>query len=154
MRQLATILLVTASVLGLAIRTQPSNRPVNGTGQNVQEINRQLRHYDLVTLDAANVADQVRRTGQLSLSTSERTFDLSLSPNDIRAVNYRAEEVTGDKIVRRLEGPRALIFKGTERGMDGGQARFTIDGNVVEGLIITRTQKYFIEPASRYAFSS
>lgn len=154
MRQIATILLVAASVLGLAIPTQPSNLSVNGTGQNVQEINRQLRHYDLVTLDAANIADQVRRTGQLSLSTSERTFELSLSPNDIRAVNYRAEEVTGDGTVRSLEGLAAMIYKGTVRGMDGAQARFTIDGNVVEGLIITRTQKYFIEPASRYAFSA
>jgi len=154
MRQLATILLVTASVLGLAIPTQPSNHPVNGSGQNLQEINRQLRHYDLVTLDAANVADQVRRTGQLSLSTSEGTFDVSLSPNDIRSVNYRAEEVAGNGAVRKVEGPSALIYQGTVRGMDDARARFTIDGSVVEGLIITRTQKYFIEPALRYALSA
>lgn len=154
MRQIATIFLVTLSLLGLAIPTQPSNLPVNGTGPNVQEINRQLRHYDLVTLDAARVADQVRRTGQLTISTSEGTFELSLSPNEIRAVNYRAEEVTENGTIRRLEGLTALIYKGTVRGMDNAQARFTIDGNVVEGLIITSTQKYFIEPASRYTFSA
>jgi hypothetical protein len=154
MRQLATFILVTASVLGLAIRTQPSSHPVNGTAQNYQEIDSQLRHYDLITLDAPKVADQVRRTGQLSLSTSERTFELSLSPNDIRAVNYRAEEVTGNETIRNPGGPTASIYKGTVRDMDDAQARFTIDGNVVEGLITTPTQKYFIEPASRYTFTA
>jgi hypothetical protein len=153
MRQIATIFLVTIAGLGLTISTQPSNLPANATGPNVQEIQRQLRHYDLVTMDAERAADQVRRTGQLSISTSERTFEISLSPNDIRAINYRAEEMT-ENGTRRLEGVTALTYKGTVRGMDGAQARFTIDGNVVEGLIVTRTQKYFIEPASRYTFSA
>ncbi|MDQ2935927.1 MAG: M12 family metallo-peptidase [Acidobacteriota bacterium] len=154
MRQLAAIFLVTISVLGIAIPTQPSNLPAKGSGPNVQEIQRQLRHYDLVTLDAGSVADQVRRTGQLSVSTAERTFEISLAPNEIRATNYRAEEVTENGTIQRLEGVTALIYKGTVRGMDDAQARFTINGNVVEGLIITRTEKFFIEPASRYTFSA
>ncbi|MDQ6653422.1 MAG: M12 family metallo-peptidase, partial [Acidobacteriota bacterium] len=154
MRHLATVLLVTVSLLGLAIPTQPSSFRVNGAGQSVQEINRQLRHYDLVSMDAARVADQVRRTGGLSLFTSEGPLELSLSPIDIRAVTYRGEEVTDDGTVRRLEGLTALTYKGTVRGMKDSQARFTIDGNVVEGLIITSTQKYFVEPALRYSSSA
>ena len=152
MRSFAVILLVTVLVLGQAIAANP-NAAAASTGQNLQSISQQLRHYDLLELDAANVAEQVRQTGQLSIATPDGPFDLALLPYDIRSLNYRSEEPIINGAVRSSERPPAFTYKGTVRGVDGAQARFTIDGKIVEGLIITPAQKYFIEPASRYSSS-
>ena len=153
MRYFAAIFLVTISVLGQAIPVRPHTVLINNASQSLPELSAQLRRYDLVELDAAKVAEQVRQTGQLSVPTSEGTLALSLVPNDMRAANYSAVEVRGDGTTHLLERTPASTYKGTVRGEGRSQARFTIDGNVVEGMIITAGQTYFIEPASRYASS-
>lgn len=154
MRSFAVTFLVTVLVLGQATFAGPFSVQVNAGGQTDQEITQQLRRYDLLQLDAADVAEQVRQTGQLSLLTSAGTFDLSLRPYDIRAANYRAEEVGAVGTEQVLERSPVKTYKGIVRGLAGAQARFTIDGKIIEGLIITPTHKYFIEPASRYPSSA
>jgi len=113
-----------------------------------------VRDYELLELDPARVLEQVRRTGELSLTSSEGAFHLVLTPHDMRAENYRAEEVLDGGVVRAVAPGAVRTYKGIVRGMEGAQARFTIDGETIEGLIITRGQKYFVEPAARYSPSA
>ena len=87
--------------------------------------------YQTIQLDAAAVAAQVRRTNKLSLSTSDTSFDLELTPHDLRAAGYRAEEF-GAGSSQPLDIGDVRTFKGTARGSEKGEqlpqlgtARFT-----------------------------
>ncbi len=151
MRQFVIIALVTVTFLGLVIVVTPPFVSAHRSGSDQQELTRQLRRYDLLQLDAAGVIEQVRQSGQLTLPTSDGTFELSLLPHDMRADNYRSDEVSDGGKVRGLDRKPVVTYRGTVRGMSGAQARFTIDNNLVEGLIITRAGKYFVEPASRFS---
>ncbi|HEX7173748.1 MAG TPA: M12 family metallo-peptidase, partial [Pyrinomonadaceae bacterium] len=119
-----------------------------------QEVDRALRSYDVLSLDTREVLDRVRQTQTLSLPTSAGTFDLVLTPHDILAPNYRATATGDGGVVRELARPAVSTYKGTVRGMKGAQARLTIDGETVEGMIITPAQNYFIEPASKFSPSA
>ncbi|HEY0077746.1 MAG TPA: M12 family metallo-peptidase [Pyrinomonadaceae bacterium] len=115
------------------------------------QISRSLSRYDVLELDAPSVLRQVRQTSRLRLETSEGVFDIVLAPHDMRAANYRAVAVGEGGAVRELGRDEVRTYKGTLVGIEGAQARLTIDEGVVEGMIITRDHKYFVEPASRYS---
>src|ERR1700737_3689856 len=59
-----------------------------------QQIEKLLKHHEGLQLDAAQAARQVRESGRLLLATPTQSFELELTPHDLRAANYRAEEVT------------------------------------------------------------
>lgn len=135
---------------------QPTDRaPVVSQGANKrQDIAQVLKRHDSLVLDPLQVTEQVRQTGRLSIPTAERTFDLSLAPHDMRAANYRAQVSLDGGEVRSLERGQVRTYRGAVAGMKGAEARFTIDENIVEGLIITSSDLYFIEPANRYSGSA
>src|SRR5215207_7305157 len=115
-----------------------------------QQISRSLRSYDALRLSAADAELTVRRTGRLTLETSSGTFELRLRPNDVRAPNYRAVAVTdGGEIVELAREP-SRTFEGAVEGLEGSQARFTIDRGTIEGMIIARGEKFFVEPAAHF----
>ncbi|MCM3900678.1 MAG: M12 family metallo-peptidase [Pyrinomonadaceae bacterium] len=119
-----------------------------------QDVAKVLKRHDSVELDPQRVSEQVRLTGRLSIPTADGTFALSLAPHDMRAANYRAEvTLDGGEVLSMERGP-VRTYKGTVEGMKGAQARFTIDENMVEGLIITSSELFFVEPAKRYSASA
>jgi Metallo-peptidase family M12/Calx-beta domain/Reprolysin family propeptide/Domain of unknown function (DUF4214) len=111
------------------------------------ELSRRLRKYDLIRMDPAAVAAQVRTRGKLSLRTSKVNFDLQLTANDLRAPNYSAQIMGADGIAQKLPKTPVNTFKGTVKGSEGGQARMTVTEHGVEGAIITGNKRYFIQPA-------
>ncbi|HYG79927.1 MAG TPA: carboxypeptidase regulatory-like domain-containing protein [Pyrinomonadaceae bacterium] len=115
------------------------------------DLDRLVRRYERVNLDRAEAAQRVRVTGELSFETSAGTYELELEPNDLRADNYYAVEFGADGVERAVEmnGP-VHTYKGTVRGMQGAQARFTVDDDTLEGVIITASERYFIEPKRKY----
>jgi Metallo-peptidase family M12/Calx-beta domain/Domain of unknown function (DUF4214)/Reprolysin family propeptide len=115
-----------------------------------QQIEKFLKRHDSLKLDALGAARQARETGRLLLTTSDLTFDLELAPNDLRAQNYRAEEVTEGGVVRPVAMNPPSTFKGSVRGLVGAEARFTIDDEKIEGVIITPTERYYVEPLRNY----
>ncbi|HEX8285805.1 MAG TPA: Calx-beta domain-containing protein [Pyrinomonadaceae bacterium] len=130
--------------------------PAAGSGQvkNAefdQEIGRVLSRYDRLELDPASVESGVRRTGRLRLETSAGTFELLLAPHDVRADDYRAVEVLEGGETRELPRAPSRTFKGELAGAAGSQARFTIDRDTVEGMIIAGGEKFFVESAARYS---
>ncbi len=146
------LILFVFSLLFTSITSGPSQARITDmpTGQD-QGLRTVFRRHDLIKLDTASVAAQVRQTGRVSLSTGAKTFDLVLVPNDLRAKNYHAE-VTGKDGVRRpfASGP-VRTFKGYVRGMNDAHARFAIDDTTFQGMILTPDARYFIEPAQKFS---
>ena len=116
-----------------------------------QELQRYFRKYEIAQLMPETVANDVRQSGKLSISTPNRVFDLALTQNDLRAPNYRAEEVTDDGITRELAPQPVRTYKGSVDGVSRSDARFTIDETTVEGMIITPENRFFIEQARKYS---
>lgn len=121
---------------------------------NQQQIERLLKRHQSLRLEPKEAARQVRDHGRLVLATADRTFDLALRPNDLRAANYLAEEVVDGGAVHSVPMGKVNTFKGTVRGLEGAEARFTIDDERIEGLIITATERYYVEPLRNYTIDS
>jgi hypothetical protein len=119
-----------------------------------QDVERVFTNHEDVRLDSQTVAQRVRESGRLSVQTPAREFEIVLSPNDLRAPNYHAEEVIDGGIVREVPMSRVNTYKGSVAGMPDADARFTVDDNAIEGMIITRDQSYFLESARRYSTSA
>jgi hypothetical protein len=116
-----------------------------------QELQRRFRKFELTHVDAQSAADSVRRTGKLSIASPSRTFDLDLVQNDLRAPNYRAEDVIDGGITHALPVTPIRTYRGTVQSMPDAEARFTIDDSALEGLIITPGDWYFVEKAQKYS---
>jgi hypothetical protein len=116
-----------------------------------QDVAKVLKRHDSVEFEPQRVVEQVRLTGRLVLPTAQGTLELNLAPYDMLAPNYRAQVTLDGDEVRSIERGPVRTYKGTVAGMDGAQARFTIDENTLEGIIITPSRLYFVEPANRYS---
>jgi hypothetical protein len=108
------------------------------------------RHEDL-TLDPHAAVERVKGSGHLSIVTATHDFEIQLRPNDLRAPRYRAEEVVAGGWTRKVAMPEVNTYKGSVEGSAGTDARFTLDGDHVEGMIITPQDSYFIEAARKYS---
>jgi len=116
-----------------------------------QDLGRVFRKHELINLDPAAITREVKSTGQVSLVSANKTYDLVLMPNDLRAPGYHAEETAEGGIRRTVESGEVRTYKGYVRGMEGAMARFTIDEKSFEGMILAPGVNYFVEPASRYS---
>ena len=116
--------------------------------QDLQQIF--TRHED-VTLDTRAFAAEARNEGRASLRTASNNFLMQLQPNDLRAANYRAEAVEDDGKTYVLPPAAVNTYKGNVEGVSGSDARFTINDDKIEGMILMPSESYFIEPAAKYS---
>jgi hypothetical protein len=116
-----------------------------------QDIERVFTGHEDLTLDAQAAMERVRGSGRLSLVTATRDFEIQLTPNDLRGSNYRAEEVVDGGVTRDVPMPGITTYKGSVEGAFGTDARFTLDGDHIEGMIITPQESYFVESARKYS---
>ncbi|HKQ51904.1 MAG TPA: M12 family metallo-peptidase, partial [Pyrinomonadaceae bacterium] len=125
-------------------RRRPFARPEKSLDQLV-------RRHERLKLNPAVAARKVRAGGGLSIATPEHQFELDLTPNDLRAPGYRAE-ATDEYGVRRplVESGPVRTYKGSVRGQAKAVARFTVDDETVEGMILTPEERYYVEPLSKY----
>lgn len=117
------------------------------TQERDPELSKLFRKYDVLKLDPAIAASQIRRTGKLLLGTSAGQFDLKVAPHDIRSADYVAQVIGSDGIARKLAKTPVNTFKGEVRGLPQAQARLTIEQDSIAGSIITKSERYFIQPA-------
>jgi hypothetical protein len=117
------------------------------TQERDPELSKLFRKYDVLKLDPAIAASQIRRTGKLLLGTSAGQFDLKVAPHDIRSADYVAQVIGSDGIAQKLARAPVNTFKGEVRGLPQAQARLTIEQDSIEGSIITKSERYFIQPA-------
>jgi hypothetical protein len=72
----------------------------------------------------------------------------------LRAPGYRAEEVGLDQVVRQIDSGPVNTYRGKVAGRLETEARFTIDDDKVEGMIITSEDTYFVESAQKYSMTA
>lgn len=128
----------------------PAGHAQNKRIQLEQDLQKVFSSQEEFRLDPQQALDQVRSGGHLSITTLGHHFDLDLQLNDLRSPDYRAEEVV-DGIAYDLPRQPANTYKGTIDGLPGTDARFTIDGTRVEGMIMAFDDIYYVEPASKYS---
>jgi hypothetical protein len=116
-----------------------------------QDIEQVLINHEEVQFDPRAATQRVRESGHLSLVTPAHDFEIQLRPNDLRAANYRAEEVIDGGITRPVQMSSVNTYRGSVEGVAGTDARFTLDENRFEGMIITPQESYFLEAASKYS---
>jgi len=114
-------------------------------------VRRYLRQYEQVTLNPAEIAGQVRSTGEFLVATRQEVFDVVLEPYDLRSADYRAEETGAGGVVRRVVPHPTRTYRGHSPGFPQSEARFSITEDLLEGLILTPDEWYFIEPRRNFA---
>ena len=119
-----------------------------------QDLQQVFNNHEDLNIDPHAVAEQVRTTGRVSLVTPAHDFEVQLRPNDLRAPNYRAEEVDADGVTRATAMSGVSTYKGNVEGVWASDARFTVTDNAVEGMIVMPGQFYYIEPAQKYSSSA
>ena len=122
-----------------------------GKARYQQDIEQVFQRHEEVQFDPRVATQRVRESGRLSLVTPARDFEIQLRPNDLRAANYRAEEVIDGGITRAVQMSSVNTYRGSVEGVAGTDARFTLDENHFEGMIITPQETYFFEAASKYS---
>ena len=123
----------------------------SGRARLEQDIAQVFTSHEDLQLDPAAAAQRVRESGHLSLQTPAHDFEIELRPNDLRAPNYTAQAIGDDGVAREL--PRAAVntYKGIVIGMPGTDARLSVNGGRLEGMILTANETYFVEAASKYS---
>lgn len=151
MRVALVALAFTVIVAALAF----SSRDVSSQGGDPQrrDLDRVFSRHERLSLDPGQIQRQVKQTRSLALNTSRGTFEMTLEPYDMRAPGYVAE-AWGDNGVTVLERAPVRTYKGTVQGLPGAQARMTIDEQTVEGLIITPSELFFLEPSKHFSGSA
>lgn len=147
-------ILLTLLALGLLAGPGSYSWPAGAQSGQVryqQDLEQVFSRHENMKLDPEAAADRVRESGHLSLVTAQHNFEIQLRPNDLRGPNYRAEEVSADGVTRAVSMPAITTYKGSVEGVAGTDARFTVDGEHVEGMIITPTESYFVEAANKYS---
>jgi hypothetical protein len=123
------------------------------TGQLVQrdardeELSKHFRKYDLIRMDRASAAEQVRKRGRLLLKSSERDFDLQLTPHDMRSADYSAQVIDSAGVRHQLPKPEVNTFVGEVKGLPDAQVRLSLTPKGMEGAIIGKERRYFFQPA-------
>ncbi|MGQ0761241.1 MAG: M12 family metallo-peptidase [Acidobacteriota bacterium] len=148
----ATAALVTALTLA-AIVFSSGRVSSQGSDPQRRDLEKVFSRHDRLSLDPGQIHRQVKQTRSLTLNTSRGTFEMTLEPHDMRAPGYVAE-AWGDNGVHVIETGPVRTYKGTVEGLPGAQARMTIDEGTVEGLIVTPSELFFLEPSKRFSGSA
>ncbi len=122
-----------------------------GQNRNLQnELSNSFKSFNVMQFNNKTTFQNVKSGNSLIISTAARNFELSLTPRDLRAAIYRAEDTSAEG-VRQLEKGEVITFKGKVSGEPVSEARLTIDGEKIEGYFGVNGEKFFIEPAKNYS---
>ena len=114
------------------------------------DLRKSFSKVDVIHLNNGESLQQIESQNALSITTSEKTFQLSLTPRDLRSPRYRAENTTA-RGMQTIESGAVTTFKGKVSGDENSQVRLTIEASKIEGFFTTGDEKYFIEPARRFS---
>jgi len=146
------VLLALGAVGISALAVYSPRAGAQNTRQRVQQDLQQVftMHEDL-QIDPKSMADLAQGSGRISLATATRNFQLQMRPNDLRAADYQAEETAPGGIARSVAMPAVSTYKGNVVDVWGSDARLTITNSTVEGMIVTPTETYYVEPAQKFS---
>src|SRR5947208_9754634 len=129
--------LITLASLGGAGIHGPTVDAQSTKGRYQQDLAQVFSNHEDVQIDPHIAAEAVKRTGHLSVQTPAHDFEIDLTLNDLRAPSYRAEEVVDGAVTRAVEMPAPDTYKGKVSGVSDSDARFSIDDDKLEGMIVT-----------------
>lgn len=115
-----------------------------------KDLYRSFASFELVELDGQATLAHIKNRQQISIPLADKTYNLILTPRDLRAPEYRAESTTSIGLVP-LEKGSVTTFKGEIANIPNSQVRISIEGANVEGYFKAVGEQYFIEPANRYS---
>jgi len=115
------------------------------------EIAKALKKYDLVRLGRAELKSQMQKDGRVLLRTSAGDFDLELTPHDMRSQDYQSQMIGADGVVRPLPATPVKTYKGPVNRSSRAQARMTLTEMGIEGIVITGSDRYFLQPARTFS---
>jgi hypothetical protein len=106
--------------------------------------------YDLIRLDNQAARGAVERRQPISITAAGRNLEMVLTPRDLRAARYKAED-TGLMSTQRLEETTVKTFKGEIAGETGSEVRLTMDDAEIEGFFDSKGERFYIEPARKFS---
>jgi hypothetical protein len=112
-----------------------------------EEISQVLESFEMVTLDPADILRDVREDGALTLPTAHGVFNLEVTPYDVRSDDYRAVAAGPGGVMTELGRTPSNSWRGKLSGQEGTVVRLYLDGQKVQGVIITPGRTFFVEPA-------
>ncbi|HEX8637315.1 MAG TPA: hypothetical protein VF692_04585, partial [Pyrinomonadaceae bacterium] len=119
-----------------------------------KDLRKSFRNYELVKLDEKTVQEKAKTRQPIEVRAYGRYFQFVLTPNDLRAKNYRAVEST-ESGEREMEQSETTTYRGKLSGDEESEVRFNISAGGVEGFIYTGgNEKFFITKAERYSKSA
>ncbi|HEX7313227.1 MAG TPA: zinc-dependent metalloprotease family protein [Pyrinomonadaceae bacterium] len=116
-------------------------------GRAAEEIGQVLDSFETVTLDPAEALRSARDGGSVTLQTARGTFELIVEPYDVRTDDYRAVAASGDGVMTELARTPSHSWRGRVAGQEGTVVRLYLDGEQLQGVIITPTETFYVEPA-------
>ncbi len=137
---LFVILLILAAFLTTSAQSDALKNDLGNSFKNVSVVN-------LNTRDAIR---QAKASQTISISTSNKNFELSVTPRDLRSPRYFAEDTT-ENGVRKLDKTPATTYKGKILGETDSEVRLTMDDSGIEGYFSAGAERFFIEPAKKYS---
>src|ERR1044071_3238013 len=146
----ALLLLFFATLSAAALFVSPASSGQKRAGAR-EDVSRVLREFDELSLEPSALLDGVRKTGRLSLRTSRGDFRITLEPFDVRGANYRSVAVLADGSTAELGRAPARWFRGTVEGSGDSRARFVLDEDEFEGVIVTPAETFYVEPARDFS---
>ncbi len=149
----ALVLVILGGAVSAGLLLAHSSRVAHAQNKRIQleqDLQKVFNGQEEFRIDPQQVLADVRANGRLSIATLDHHFDLDLQLNDLRAPNYRAMEVV-DGVTHDLPWQPVNTYKGIIDGLPGTDARFTIDGTRVEGMIIAFDEVYYVEQARKYS---
>ncbi len=120
------------------------------TGSLRNDLSKSFKSFSLTRLDTRSLARSAETVQSVSFSTESRTYEFRLTPRDLRAANYKAEDTTTAG-VRSMPRESVTTYKGSIGGESNSRARLTIDDSKIEGYFYSYGEMFLIEPASDYS---
>ena len=114
------------------------------------DLGNSFKSANVVRLNIREAIRQAKTSQIISFLTANRTFELSLTPHDLRSSRYIAEDVTANG-TRRLEKAPVTTYKGKIVGETDSEVRLTMDDSGIEGYFSAGAERYFIESAKKYS---
>jgi hypothetical protein len=124
-----------------------------GSAQNPkvrEDLSISFKRFDLARIASADTESINSSSRKLSLVANGEQLELDVVLNDLRAPNYRAEDA-GPMGSRSIAAPEVNTYKGIVVGKSGTEVRLSINGSKIEGYFTVGSDRYFIEPASKYS---
>jgi Metallo-peptidase family M12/FG-GAP-like repeat/Reprolysin family propeptide len=120
------------------------------SGDLQTDLNNSFKKFNITKLNKQRTQNRVEAAESLSIPTDDGKFELNLTPHDLRAAGYRAEDTSANGI-QKLENDEVTTFKGKVVGKADSDVRMTVSGAAIEGYIEVGSEKFFVEPARNYS---